>query len=342
MNRLVTEAADGVRLPPLGRIPGGFGTRGVESSVSPLSLIEDVWLLGTDMNAWIAPSLQTEAGPPFAAVVAGSAADPLLILSYAKGAVGSATELVAQAFLASGEPASEPEEVLDILHRPAASNAVALSADGERVAIGNGQSGARVPRFALLDKRAHKVGEAQLYEPGESVLFHCFTLTGTEHGVLGSVVDELTDELHVVELDANGEARTVITWPMSRDFSCPVVSSDPTGIYFAFPDRGTEPSARGSTVFRVTPGGLSQVTRLPPTRRDVSRAWVAGGALPLIEIRSASGTTFARWKDDTPLPLTGGPFPGARVPSSDGRIYLEQREAGQRRISEIVCGGGEP
>ncbi|WP_437814607.1 hypothetical protein [Sorangium sp. So ce1078] len=275
-------------------------------------------------------------------MVAGSAADPLFIISRGKAGDGYETELVAQAFLASGEPASEPQEVLDVFDRVTARNGVALSADGERVAVGNGHPGTKVPHFALLDKKAHKVGEARLYESGDSIIFDCFTLTGTEHGALGSVVDDETSELHIVELDAAGETRAVLNWPMPAEFSCPAVSSDPTGIYLAFPDKLTGSGPQGLTVYRLAPGELSLVARWPPSDAGRAYAWVAGGASPLVQIRNASGSTFARWKDETWIPLTGGPFPGDRIPSSDGRVFLGQREAGQLRISEIVCGSGAP
>ncbi|XXX77999.1 hypothetical protein WMF30_04400 [Sorangium sp. So ce134] len=307
-------------------------------------MTRNVWLLGTDENAWMAPSIPSpsEGGPPISLVVAGSAADPLFIISRARDGLGYETALVTQAFLASGEPASEPEEVLDIFNRVTSANAVALSADGERVAVGNAHAGTQVPHFALLDKMAHKVGEAQLYGSEDSVVFDCFTLTGTEHGALGSAVDANTGALHIVELDAAGETRAVAQWPMPEEISCPAVSVDPTGIYFSFPDKRTDAGPRGLTVYRLAPDELSQVARLPASDAHPSYSWVAGGALPLIEIRSPSGSTFARWKDDTLIPLTGGPFPGARIPSSDGRVFLAQLEAGQLRISEIACGTGEP
>ncbi|WP_437590365.1 hypothetical protein [Sorangium sp. So ce1000] len=160
VSRLVTEVADTSRLPTLGRIPGGFGTREIEAfgSVSPMS--GNAWLLGTDENEWTAPSPPSSVRPRISLVVAGSAADPLFITASGKVGDGYETELVAQAFLANGEPASEPEEVLDIFDRVTSRNQVALSADGERVAIGNAHPGTMVPHFALLDKRAHKVGEA--------------------------------------------------------------------------------------------------------------------------------------------------------------------------------------
>ncbi|WP_437938673.1 hypothetical protein [Sorangium sp. So ce341] len=347
MSRLVTEVADSLRPSILGRIPGGFGTREAEAFRSGSGVSRNVWLLGTDENAWIAPSTPppSEVGPPISLVVAGSAADPLFIMSRARDGLGYETALVAQAFLASGEPASEPEEVLDIFNRVTSENAVALSADGERVAVGNGHPGTTVPHFALLDKKAHKLGEAQLYERGDSLAFDCFTLTGTEHGALGSVVDATTGTLHIVELDATGEARAALDWPMPDELSCPAVSADPTGIYFSFHDKLPEAGPRGLTVYRLASGALSQVARLPPSDADPVFSWVAGGASPLVEIRSSSGSTFARWKDDTLIPLTGGPFPTARtprIPSTEGRIFLTQEEAGELQIREIVCGTGAP
>ncbi|WP_437317915.1 hypothetical protein [Sorangium sp. So ce385] len=347
MSRLVTEVTDSLLPAILGRIPGGFGTCEAESFGSGSGVSRNVWLLGTDENAWMAPSIPSpsDVGPPISLAVAGSAADPLFILSRARDGLGYETTLVAQAFLASGEPASEPEEVLDIFHRATSRNAVAVSADGERVAVGNGHPGTTVPHFALLDKKAHKLGEAQLYEHEDSLVFDCFTLTGTEHGALGSVVDVNSSTLHIVELDATGEARAVIDWPMPDTLSCPAVSVDPTGIYFSFHDKLPDAGPRGLTVYRLAPGALSQVARLPPSDAVPVYSWVAGGASPLVELRSSSGSTFARWKDDTLIPLTGGPFPAARtprIPSTEGRIFLTQEEAGQLQIREIVCGAVAP
>ncbi|WP_437590364.1 hypothetical protein [Sorangium sp. So ce1000] len=156
------------------------------------------------------------------------------------------------------------------------------------------------------------------------------------------MVDTTTGELHIVELDATGETRGVVDWPMPDGFSCPVVSMDSTGIYFSFPDRLTEPGPQGLTVYRLAPGELSQVARFPPSDVHPSYAWMAGGASPLVRLGSTSGPTFARWENETWLPLTGGPFPGDRIPSSDGRVFLRQIEAGQLRISEIVCRSGQP
>ncbi|WP_437304298.1 hypothetical protein [Sorangium sp. So ce388] len=274
-------------------------------------------------------------------VVAGTARDPRFLLAYLQDeGMGYEGAILVYGARPDGTVVG-PERVLDAFTRASATNPVATSADGERVALGNSHV-TWDPRIVLLDKDGHKVSDTLLLiESGGDALTDCFSLTGTMHGVLAHVRDQDTGDLRVVELGAAGEIVQEVTWPMPEGAACPRVSIDPSGIYFAFPQRE---DAGPTDVYSLDDGTLTRVASLPARSNDSGYVWVLGGEEPLIWIGNPGGAAFARLVNGELVELSGqvtGSVLATRdgdLLVNDGRVFLTSRSDDVTSIVEVACG----
>ncbi|WP_437828837.1 hypothetical protein [Sorangium sp. So ce1153] len=299
--------------------------------------------VGNEQNEWREYSmgelaLNTRARD---AIVAGTARDPRFLLTYLQDeGVGYEGAILVYGARPDGTVVG-PERVLDAFTRASATNPVATSADGERVALGNSHV-TWDPRIVLLDKDGQKVSDTLLLiESGGDALADCFSLTGTMHGVLAHVLNQDTGDLRVVELDAAGEIVQDVTWPMPEGAACPRISVDPSGIYFAFPQRQ---DAGPTDVYSLDGGTLTRVATLPARGADSAYAWVLGGEEPLIWIGNPGGASFARLVNGELVELSGQvsgsvlSTEGGDLLVNDGRVFLTSRIDDVTSIVEVACG----
>jgi len=313
------------------------------------------WLVGTEGDEWREIETSARFFPHLPPVAAGSARRPQLLL-FNRQSADLDDQLLAQAVRADGSAVAPLAPVLSTFDRGSAAYPTATALDGERVGVGNGHVATRDPHFVMLDKDARPVTEEiRLLDTADGPLFDCFTLTGTAHGLLASVVDRDSLALHLLELDASGARVNDATMPV-MDGYCPRVSVDPTGNYLSFQEGLALTDEGPSSVFRLADNALTEIATLPSSPEGTRYTWLVGGNEPLIGVFELSSpdrrVSFARLKAGGLVPLAGAPFHGTRVPSADGRIFLVLDESvaavgpstsGETKftITEVLCGAAE-
>jgi len=302
------------------------------------------WLVATSRGDWREIATNATFSPYLTPLPTGSAKEPQLLL-FDRVVDGFTGQLTAQAVREDGASVAPLAAVLSIFDRGTAAYPRATALDGKRAAVGNGHVRTRDPHFILLDQNAQPVGdEHRLFDSGDSPLFSCFTLTGTAHGVLASVVDDSKQELHLQELDAAGALLSETTWSSPELGLCPLVSVDPTGTYLSF--KGSTDQRRIS-VYRFAENAMTAVATLPIPADVQTYRWLVGGDEPLLGVTDMNGAlSFARVRQGTVLPLSGGVSDGTVIPSADGRVFVASRTDDESTtpsgsnftIIELACG----
>jgi|GEM_PF-2887373 len=319
------------------RLSDGF------ASVSSMTPSHVVWLLGDEAGQWRELDITTPFLPYLSPLSVGTVRDPLLMLFARSTDTGSEKKLLAQTVRADGTAVAAAAPVLSVFDSATAIYPLGVALDGERVAVGNGQNGTRDPHFVLIDKNGQPVGgEVRLLDTGNQPVLDCFVLTGTAHGIVGSVADMTTRIVHVVELNAAGEIVNQATSPFPEgSANCPQVSAGET-VYFAFPSRDGSISLR-----HLASNTLSEVAMLPPPSSGVGYAWVSGGIEPLVAF-GRSYISFGRLNAGAFFPLTSKElFSGVLLSSADGRAFVSDARidisvtppATTLKVIEVSCGG---
>jgi len=288
-------------------------------------------------------------------VGAGSARRPQLLL-FERQSTGFNGQLLVQALRADGSVVAPLAPVLSIFDRVTADYPTATALDGERVGVGNGHIATRDPHFVMLDQDARPITEEiRLLDSADDPLFGCFTLTGTAHGLLASVIDRGSQQIHLLELDASGARVNDATVPVMHGY-CPRVSVDPSGNYLSFQEGLGTNDAGASSVFRLADNALTEIATLPSSPEGTRFIWLLGGNQPLIGVFDFSNpdrrVSFARLKAGGLVPLAGAMFAGTPVPSADGRIFLVSHESvaavgpatsdeTKFTITEVICGAAD-